>query len=188
MLKRPTLIAAMILMPAGLAGAQIVVLGDGDARACYLAAETGDQAGGSAERTCRSALASTSLPGPDRTATAVNLGILLMRHGDHEAALEAFDMALTMRPGMNEALINRGASLIHLHRYDDAIAALTLAIDQGGPHQGEALFNRALAHDFSADYAAARLDLLRVVELRPDWDAPARMLDRYTVTRQPPEG
>ena len=164
-----------------LANAQLIVTGSGDAFQCYLSAENGDAGKSSSIRVCKKALSQGVLVGKDRASTHVNLGILLMRRGDHTQALEAFDKAIELSPALSEAYINRGACLIYLDRPNDAITSLTTSIDLGTQYTPDALYNRALAYEQIDDFKAAYDDLQRARTLRPEWAVPLKTLERYQV-------
>lgn len=181
MLKTMILAGALACTSAATAHAQVFVGGTGDAYACYMSAKSGDAGTSGAIGTCERALSGGTLIGTDRASTLVNLGILLMRRGDHLKSLDAFDAAIGLRPNLAEAHLNRGASLIFLQRPDEAIAALTQSIDLETLHMPEALYNRALAYERMEHFNSAYADLQLARTLRPDWDTVARTLERYQV-------
>ncbi len=163
------------------AAAQVVVQGNSEARACYFHA-AGDLKGRkSSVKRCETALRQENLDRKDAAATHVNLGILLMRRGDHAKSLAAYDRAIDLRPNLAEAHINRGACLIFLGRPEDAISALSQSLDLGTDHAADAHFNRAIAHERLGNIKAAYNDLKKAQSLRPDWEIPTRALERYQV-------
>ncbi len=164
--------------------AQIVVNGNGEARACYQRALT-DQAGRkNSIRHCETALRQENLNQKDRAATYVNQGILLMRSQAHTEALASYDKALKIKPKLVEAHINRGACLLFLDRTEEAITVLTMAIETQNDHLPDALYNRAIAYERMGDSKSAYLDFKRALELRPDWGPATRALTNYQVTRR----
>lgn len=163
------------------AQAQVIVHGNSEARACYMAAKTDDAGRRASIKRCETALDDEFLNRKDKTATQVNMGILLMRSGGHESALAAYDRAIELQPELAEAHINRGACLIHLSRPEDAIAALSKSIDLGTKHLPDALYNRAIAYERLGDIKPAYKDFKRAADLRPEWTAPSRALERYQV-------
>lgn len=163
------------------ASAASTVFGAGPGQACYEAAQSGD-AGLTAMNECNAAVTGPTLNVRDRAATLVNRGILHLIRRDGANALADFDFALRLRPDLGEAHVNRGAALILLKRYAEAIAAINhgLSLDTTDPH--EAYFNRALANERLGDPAAAYSDFRRAQALKPDWALPGVELARYTVT------
>jgi len=174
---------ALLSLPAS-ASAQVVVLGSGDAQACYQMARDGNPGSAEAIRTCRSAL-NLDLLRKDETATHVNIGILYMRAGDYIKSRDHYETAIAYAPDLPEAHINYGAALIYMEDYGLAIDALSTAIDLGETKpfekMPEALFNRALAYDREQNYKAAYLDLRRALALRPDWPPALAAARRYNV-------
>lgn len=181
------LLAASVILSAGLipglAAAQTIVMGDGSAQACYQSAKMGDQGSNHAIRTCDDALREP-LSRRDEASTYVNRGILQMRRGDMDAAIEDYAAAIKMRPKLAEAYINRGVALFHLSRDRDALAAYDQAIALGTDRMAETLYNRALAFEQLGDAKAAYYDLKAVLALKPDWDLAQDAISRFTVTRR----
>ena len=166
------------------ASAQIVVLGNGPAHACYLSAKTGNSGTQSAIRECEHALKNIVLSRKDETATHINLGILLMRKGDYQTAQIYYKRAIELRPKTPEAYINYGASLIYTEDYQSAIAALNTAIELGTEKMPEALFNRSMAYNRVEDYKSAYKDLQQALVLKPEWPVALKALDNYQVTKR----
>jgi tetratricopeptide (TPR) repeat protein len=65
------------------------------------------------------------------------------------------------------ALFSEGTKYLRQGRMQDAVAALTRAIDLK-PDFAEAYINRGLAHYLNENYPAAEEDFLAVLEIRPD--------------------
>jgi len=163
------------------AQAQVVVQGNSEARACFMRASTDLEGRRSSIKRCEIALQEENLDSKDKAATHVNLGILLMRRGEHAKSLTAYDQAIKLRPKLAEAHINRGACLIFLDRPEEAITALSQSLDLGTNHVADALFNRAIAYERLGEVKPAYRDLKKAQILRPEWAAPTRALERYQV-------
>jgi predicted TPR repeat methyltransferase len=69
---------------------------------------------------------------PDHLEALYNRGVALLDLNRLDAALRSFDRALTIKPDHVDALVNRGIALLRLKRAPEAIAALRLAIANGG--------------------------------------------------------
>lgn len=136
-------------------------------------------------RKCEKALTNKFLTPSDRVASHVNMGILLMRRGDYNKSLAAYDAALGLNSDLAEIYINRGACLIFLGRTDEAIPVLTrgIELDSGG-NLPDAYFNRALAYEKLGEVTQAYKDFKKAQELRPDWELPTRALEIYQVVRK----
>jgi len=159
-----SLLSTLLIAGASSAAAQITVLGNGDAAECYQMTKMGNQGSSSAIRTCTKAL-EMPLKRKDEAATHVNRGVLLMRKGHYEKARADYERAIEMKPELDKAYINYGATLFYL----------------GEP---EALYNRSLVFHERQDYRAAYYDLKKAIALRPDWEPATKALGRYDVTRQ----
>lgn len=61
--------------------------------------------------------------GPNRATTQAAMGALMYRRGKPSAALERYDMALTLDPRARDAEIGRVSALFELGRVDEALAA-----------------------------------------------------------------
>ncbi|MDZ4775330.1 MAG: hypothetical protein SGJ23_00920, partial [Alphaproteobacteria bacterium] len=85
------------------------VIGGGDARACYDAASNG-RTDLSAILDCDSAISGQELSARDRAATVVNRGVIHLLRRDAGKALTDFDRAISWRPDLGEAHVNRGAA------------------------------------------------------------------------------
>lgn len=159
-----------------------LVLGEGPAQACYEAARA-DRNDILALRTCNSAF-ETALSHSDRVATSINRGIILVNRRDPEAALADFNRAISLDPESGEAYVNRGAALVLMAEYDEAILSLTRGIELASDELHKAYFNRAIAYEELGQVRNAYEDYSRAAELAPDWQMPRAELARFTVTRR----
>jgi tetratricopeptide (TPR) repeat protein len=73
-----------------------------------------------------------------------NKGILLMRLGQSDPAIECFDKAIQLKPDFSHAYINIGAGLILLKKYKNAIKVYDKLIEFS-PDLSPAYFNKAYA-------------------------------------------
>ncbi|WP_298919013.1 tetratricopeptide repeat protein [uncultured Algimonas sp.] len=178
----PIALLAIALMNAP-AFAQQIVIGQGAAYGCYQSALSDNPGTRGAIRDCTDAL-DDPLSLRDEAATRVNRGLLLMRKGDHAAALSDYAAALRIDPDLPEAHVNRGTALFHTGEMDAARDAYTRAIDLGIGKMPEALYNRALIHERQDNARAAYSDLKAALALRPDWDLAQRAIGRFTVVRR----
>jgi tetratricopeptide (TPR) repeat protein len=175
----------LLMVTAPALGAQ-TTFGLGPAQACYEAAVS-RQATLNALADCDAAIAGQDLTSRDRAATIINRGVLHLIRRDPNAALADFDLATRLRPDLGEAFVNRGAALLVLGRWDDAIAAINegLAIGAADPH--EAYFNRAVAQERRGAVAAAYQDYQTAARLKPDWPLAQAELARFRVQTAPAE-
>lgn len=174
-------VLALFLVPA-VANAAVTVIGSTRGHDCYAAAIEG-RSDRSALDVCTGALEQEAFGSRDRAATLVNRGVVYLHRREWQEALADFDRAISMRPQLGEAHVDRGAALIMLHDYPGAIQSIThgLTLNPEDPH--EAYFNRGLAYEYSGDIRAAYLDYRRAAELAPEWPRPQLEMARFTVTR-----
>ena len=155
--------------------------GKSNAAQCYQFALVGNNGSQAALKSCSEAL-DGNLTRRNKAATLVNRGLLYMRKGDQEKATEDYTSALEINPGLTQAHVNQGASLIHQKKFDEAIQSLNTALeDTDSPTRAEALYNRAVALDFKEDYKGAYRDLKAALELKPDWSLALNFISRYEV-------
>lgn len=153
------------------------VLGSSNGKDCYFHARM--SAGHSAAvSVCRDALAFDSLGDRDRAATLVNLGIVLTHAARHTQALDAFDQAEELRPGLTEAMINRGNTYFHQREFAMAIAEYGRSLESGTDRRAEAYVNRALAHEYSKNYPHAARDYACALVHRPGFAKADRGVSR----------
>jgi tetratricopeptide (TPR) repeat protein len=165
------------------ASADVTVLGSGNARMCYLAASSiGQPAREDIER-CNDAIVEERGGGERLVATHVNRGILRLRRGDLEGALEDFDMATRLDPNEPEAYLNRGSVLLRNARAVDAISQFDTAIAKNTRRPALAHYARAVAYEEAGNVRAAYRDYQRAAELAPDWSQPRAELSRFQVRR-----
>jgi len=173
--------AAAGLMVATGARASVTVIGGGQAEACSKAALSG-KSDTRSERTCTDALETEMLSPRDRAGTLVNRGVLKLRRAAFEAATKDFNAALSLKPDMGEAYVNRGAASIGEHRYAESLPDLNKAISMGIEEPAKAYYNRALAYEGLDDVKSAYFDYQKAVELSPQWEAPKNELLRFHVS------
>ncbi len=166
------------------ASAQSLVVGDGGAQECYYSVKHGDPGRASTIKNCKKALRDPNLSMKDEAATHVNLGILLMRTKNFEAARDQYEKALAMRSDLPEAHINYAANLIYLGDYSQAVKSATTSIELGTKKMPEALFNRAMAYDNLKQYNEAYADLKKALNLRPNWKPALSAIANYEVAPQ----
>lgn len=178
---RKLIAASAFLLCAMPASAQMIVLGTGLSRSCYDAALLSKQVSRTDIETCTKALQQSTLTREKRIATLVNRGILYMRNGNYDTAMEDYDLALSFDEAKGTAYINKGAALIFKGEYDAALIALNRAIELDAEDLHAAYYNRSLVYEQKNDLTAAYYDLKKALELKPEWDLATHQLSRYTV-------
>lgn len=163
--------------------AAVSVLGMGLGQSCYEAAEFGgDPRGGVA--TCTMALNEAALTHEDRAATHVNRGIMRARSDDAMGALDDYDQGIALDADLPEAYVDRGATMISLKRYDEAITDLDKGISMNAKRLHIAYYDRAIADEALGNLRAAYQDYKKAVELEPDFGLATEQLARFKVVRK----
>jgi tetratricopeptide (TPR) repeat protein len=164
--------------------AAMEVFGTGMAHICADAAHhlpQGQLAEQRAIEACSFAISSENLTIHDLTGSHINRGVLLVSRGDYAAAKQDFDVAVSLMPALGEAYADRGAALLGLRRYADAIVEIDRGLTLNTNEPEKAYFNRAIADEALDDIKSAYRDYLRAAELKPDWPQPRNELTRFTV-------
>jgi tetratricopeptide (TPR) repeat protein len=182
-MMRPVLLFLALACAASPASAAITTYGTSQAQACFEAAR--DHRGDlSAVRTCDAALNDPLLLPEDQAKTLINRGVVRLARKEAIAALADFDKAIAVRPAIGEAYVNRGAALILMGRFQDAIQSINRGMELGSEDPHEAYFNRALAKERLDDLQGAYADFKKAAELKPDWGPAQDELRRFTVQKK----
>ncbi len=171
----------------GMAEAAVTVLGNGVAHSCYQYAEFGGNAPDGIVA-CSFALEQTALPARDRAATYINRGILKSRSDDPNGALADYNEGLSINDTLGEGFVDRGAVMIVLQRYQDALADIDKGIALGANKPQIAYYDRAIVHEALGDIRAAYEDYKKAAEIQPDFSLAVEQLARFKVVRRPGGG
>jgi tetratricopeptide (TPR) repeat protein len=176
------LCAAGILSPASAAG-----VSRDDARECYLATlkyasrET-DQAG---LRACGAALEATD-DSDARAGLLANRAYIRLRMTDYPGTVADAEASLSLAPDLAAANLNRGAGLIGMGRYQDALPSLEKAVTLSSAGKLElAYYNRGIAREHLGDISGAYSDYKKAVELDPKFAPAQEQLARFTISVGP---
>jgi tetratricopeptide (TPR) repeat protein len=170
------------------AHAAVTVIGGNNlARSCYEAAEFGGNPTDGVA-VCSDALKQDTLPLKDRAATLINRGILLSRTDDAEAAIADYDRGLMIDATLGEGYVDRGAALIILKRYDEALQALNKGIDLGSSQLQVAYYDRAIVQEALGNVRRAYEDYKMAVQIEPDFALATAQLTRFKVVRRHTDG
>jgi Flp pilus assembly protein TadD len=182
MARRHLLLAAVFLTLPLPAWAGVTVLGAGNARMCYVAAESKLPPRSVDLRRCNDAIAEERATPTLMVATYVNRGILRLRRGDLSGAMADFDAATALNPDEPEAYLNRASALLRREEVAGAISQFDTALAKQTRRPAIAHYGRAVAHEEAGNVRAAYNDYLRASQLAPGWDDPRRELSRFRVT------
>jgi tetratricopeptide (TPR) repeat protein len=149
--------------------------------ACSRAALGGSDSAQALE-TCDRALELGVLRGRNLAGTHVNRGVLLMRRGATQAALEAFEQGVAIDPTLGEAFVDRGIARVALGQVAEGVADIDRGLELGLATPEQAYYHRAIAREQLNDVKGAYLDYRKAAELKPDWTSPRRELARFRLT------
>ena len=163
------------------AAAAITVIGNSAARLCYEASESQLRTGAGIDN-CDRALATENLTRHDTVATHVNRGILRLRKGRIDGAIEDFDSAIALDPGQAEAYLNKGLALLRMPGGpDQALPLFDTALQRNTRKPALAYYGRAVAHELGGRVRDAYRDYRQASRLDPKWRDPKTQLARFTV-------
>ncbi|MEQ8559429.1 MAG: tetratricopeptide repeat protein [Henriciella sp.] len=180
-MHRISILGAVVAIAGASASAQVFVVGGGLAKDCYEYARSGNYSFRTADESCTRAIQEETMTRPNRAATYVNRGVIRMREGDYEDALDDYAKAIEMKPDLGAAFLNKGAAHIYLKDFETALPALNRAIELDSEDIFAAYYNRAIARENTGDVTGAYQDFQRALELNPGWELAERQLNRFTV-------
>lgn len=162
----------------------VTVLGsDVHARRCGEAVAAGD----SSDRTvdeCTRALHYARLTHDAQIELLINRGVSYLRRGQNDLAMADLDGVIAVDPRNAEAWVNRGAALVQLRRYGDAISALTDALSYGVSEPYKAYYNRGAAREALGDLQGAYDDYSTALQIQPDWGPANAEIARFVRGRR----
>lgn len=129
----------------------------------------------------------------DRAAALSNRSLLNFVRTDYDAAMADNTAALKLDGSLAEAVVNRGAIYLEMHRPSDAAAnfsrALTLAPANAEKihfYQAKIYFDRAMAREDMGDLKGAYADYAEASRLAPQWDQPKQEMSRFSIISRKP--
>jgi len=173
--------AAATVLAAETATAPVFVIGNGLGGECYQKTKNSYTRYRDAEAVCTRALREQALTRANRAATFVNRGVLRMREGKYDAALEDYAEATELQPNLGPAYLNEGAAHIYRKDFESALAPLNRAIELESIDLFAAYYNRAIARENTGDVAGAFYDFQKSLELKPNWELAQQQLTRFEV-------
>ena len=155
------------------------------ARDCYLATLSASGSSQTGLQACTVALEDATEDGM-RAGVLANRAYIRLRTADYAGTVADSDLSLSLEPELAAANLNRGAGLIGLGRYQEALPSLekAVALSRGSKLQ-LAYYNRAIARENLGDIRGAYFDYKMAVDLDPKFAAAAEQLARFTVTTDP---
>ena len=175
------IVATSLLVGAVPAAAGLTVLGSSSARLCYEKAEAQVMPRPDDLRRCDDALEREALSEYDRVATHVNRGILRMRLGKIDAAVDDFDRAIAIDPDEAEAYLNKGMASLRTENWVEALPLFDQALARETRRPAIAYYGRGVAHEMSGKVREAYYDYRQASALAPEWRDPQTELARFRV-------
>lgn len=179
---RALVLAACVAVSVPAATAQVTVIGGGMARDCYEAVKFSLNDLPETEKVCSRAIELEAMNLSNKAATYTNRGVVRMRMGNYDAALQDYAFAKRIRPDSGATWLNEGAALIFKQDYDAALVSLEKAIELNSEDLYAAYYNRAIARERTGDVEGAYFDFVKSKELNPDFEKTDAQLARFTVT------
>ncbi len=174
----------LVMLAAAPAFAASTVIGGGNARGCYEAAEF-NQSVKVGLAVCNAAILEDAMSAEQRASTYVNRGIVHMHARNLTAAIADYDAALKINNELAEAYVNKGIALVHLGGRDkDAVSALTAGLSRSPSRPEVAYYTRGIAYELIGMTREAYEDYKSAVTLKPDWAEATAQLQRFSVVRR----
>jgi tetratricopeptide (TPR) repeat protein len=121
-----------------------------------------------------------------RAAAISNRSVLNFQRADYNAAIADSTEALKIDGRLVEAVVNRGAAYLAMHRAGEAMADFNLALTMAPVHAEKIYFNRAMAREDMGDLKGAYIDYAKAAQLAPLWDQPKQQMNRFTIRDRRP--
>jgi tetratricopeptide (TPR) repeat protein len=121
-----------------------------------------------------------------RAAAFSNRSVLNFQRADYNAAIADSTAALKIDGRLVEAVVNRGAAYLAMHRAGEARADFDRALTMAPVHAEKIYFNRAMAREDMGDLKGAYVDYARAAQLAPQWDQPKQQMNRFTIRDRRP--
>lgn len=175
--------AVLLLIPAR-AHALVTVVGSGLAHDCFLIAKMGNEpVKGIA--TCDEALAEEALDPQQRAGTFINRAVMKAALGRTDDAMRDYDEGIRIKPDLGDGYVDRGAALILLKRYDEAMTDINKGIGLGLSYEHVGYYNRAVAEFYLGRITESYYDYKKTLEIAPDFAPAQAQLKNFTITRVP---
>ena len=197
-MKHLALIQSSILAFAGLilttaaASALVIVVGSTKGQECFVAARQSPDltrlAQDAAIKVCNEALSDGNMASHDIVGTYVNRGVLYAAQGRQQEAMNDYQHGIRLSPDLGDAYVDRGAALIFLKQYDDAIVDINKGINLGLSYPHVGYYNRAVAEFLKGQYKESYFDYKRALEINPYFKQAEDQLKNFVVTKVPAKG
>ncbi|HXS07387.1 MAG TPA: tetratricopeptide repeat protein [Rhizomicrobium sp.] len=155
------------------------------AQECYLATLNQSLSSQLCLLACTAALENAADNGT-KAGLFANRAFIHLRMADYAGTVADADASLSLAPDLAAANLNRGAGLIGLGRYREALPSLERAVTLSRGDKLElAYYNRGIAREHLGDIKGAYFDYKKAAEINPKFAPAAEQLARFTVTTGP---
>jgi tetratricopeptide (TPR) repeat protein len=180
------LAAYAILLCLGVpANAIVIVVGNTDARDCFLIARAGNNPSGGIAA-CDSALKTELLTPHDHAGTFVNRAAMKIALHQIDDAITDYTEAVSIQPNLADAYVDRAIAFIMQKRFDEAMTDVNRSIELGLTHPYMGYYNRAVVEQLSGKFKDAYLDYQKALQMEPDFMLAAERLKDFVATRPGP--
>jgi tetratricopeptide (TPR) repeat protein len=121
-----------------------------------------------------------------RAAALSNRSVLNFQRADYNAAVADSTAALKIDGRLVEAVVNRGAAYLAMHRAGEAALDFDLALTMVPARAEKIYFNRAMAREDMGDFKGAYADYARAAQLAPRWEQPKLQMERFQIRDRSP--
>jgi tetratricopeptide (TPR) repeat protein len=186
-MRRTIIFVSLFLLGSPAFGGTIIMHG-GSGRDCYLETlldSATPERNQQSLRICNQAVIDTGADGTDTydyAAALVNRADVKLRLEDYAGGLTDSDRAIAMDSSLGSAHLNRGAALVGLKRFQEAMPSLDKAIALNANKLESAYFDRGLAKESLGDIRGAYHDYLMAVQINPNFQRATQELSRFKVT------
>lgn len=129
----------------------------------------------------------------DRAVALNNRSLLNFVRADYNAAIADNAAALKLDDSLAEAVVNRGAIYVQMHRAADAAASFSRALtltpvyaESISFYRAQIHFDRAMAREDMGDLKGAYADYAEASRLAPQWDQPKQQMGRFSIASRKP--
>jgi tetratricopeptide (TPR) repeat protein len=113
-----------------------------------------------------------------------NRGVIKVRLGNNQGALEDYNAAIATDPALGDAYVSRAGVLIAMKRFDEARADVASGIALGATNMHAAYFSRAVIAEETGDVRAAYRDYKQALAIKPDYAPASRELARFKIVQR----
>jgi tetratricopeptide (TPR) repeat protein len=116
-----------------------------------------------------------------RAALLLDRGVIQVRLGNDEAALQDYGGAIALDSQLGDAYVSRAGVLVELKRYDEARADIAQGMALNASNMHVAYYSRAVIEEESGDVKSAYRDYKQALAIKPDFAPAIRELARFKV-------